>query len=259
MTNKKIYNKLEDIYNLKEINAPQFNAPSDSLVSPASVTTNYTTHQPVDIKKDHIVKKRKLIIDDPITDNEKAVTEQEDEEEKEEVSPDEEEMQQEEIPEEEMPQDPDVDPEQAGAEAGAQAGAEAGDAAGEDAAVEMGGDDMGMDDTGGDMGMGDDQSMGMDPMGMGGEEVKSSSELGRIFELKKIYSRLTAIEAYLSDEYNKEMIEVRNFVSSAIELFEIISSNINSYKDKLDDIIVMFYKFLKEVYGTVRDFYKEQK
>ena len=120
--------------------------------------------------------------------------------------------------------------------------------------AEQPGADMGMGDVGGDMGMGD---VGGD-MGMG-EEEKSPHELGRIYELKKIYSRLTSIESYLSSEADPELTDLRKYVSQSIELFEILASNIDAYKDKMDDIIVSYYKFLKEIYFEIRGYYKIKK
>jgi len=95
---------------------------------------------------------------------------------------------------------------------------------------------------------------GMDNTGMFGEqeEEKTPSQLGRIYELKKIYSRLTSIESYLANESDSQLMEVRNYVSQGIELFEIISANFNSYQDKLDEIIITYYKFILEIYETVK-------
>lgn len=135
---------------------------------------------------------------------------------------------------------------EAGEEAGAAAGAEAGEAGAEiPGAAEVGGEDMG------DMG---------DMGGMGGqeEEQKSAGELGRIYELKKIYSRLTSLEGYLANESDPKLLNIRSTVSQAIELFEIISANFDAYKEKLDEIIVIYYKFLKEIYDTVKSIYKKQ-
>jgi len=118
---------------------------------------------------------------------------------------------------------------------------------------------------------------GMDPsmagadqgMGMMGEEEdplvsKTPSELGRIYELKKIYTRLTTIESYLSESSDPELLRVRLLVSKSIELFEILSSNIPVYKppkapkERLDEIIIMYYKFLKQVYESVAKYYKSK-
>jgi len=128
---------------------------------------------------------------------------------------------------------------------------------------EEGGEEMppeeGMDPSmaGGDMG-GD---MGGMP---GEEETKNASEIGRIYELKKIYTRLTTIESYLSDSSDPDLLRIRLLVSKSIELFEILSANIPSYKPPkaekgtIDEIIIMYYKFLDKVYESVAKHYKEQ-
>ena len=104
-------------------------------------------------------------------------------------------------------------------------------------------------------------------MGMEQEDPlasKTPSELGRIYELKKIYTRLTTIESYLSESSEPELLRMRLLVSKSIELFEILASNIPVYKppkapkERLDEIIVMYYKFLKQVYESVAKYYKSQ-
>lgn len=113
--------------------------------------------------------------------------------------------------------------------------------------MSMGGD-MGMGGMGGGMGM------GMDP----GPQQLTSNEIGRIYELKKIYSRLATIETFLQEETNERMVELRAMVSKAIDLFETVISNIQSYKDKLDDIIISFYKFLEKIFEEIRTYFKSQ-
>ena len=97
----------------------------------------------------------------------------------------------------------------------------------------------------------------MDPLT--GLPIRQASEIGRIYELKKIYSRLTTIEAFLADTTDQDLIEVRNIIAQAIEFFEIVTSNLQSYKDKLDDIIVMFYEFLDQAYSMMAEYFKEKK
>jgi len=109
--------------------------------------------------------------------------------------------------------------------------------------AEPGGDVGGMGDVGGLPGQEE-------------EEPKTSEEIGRIFELKKIYSRLIAIEEYLGDTSDVILIRVRNFVSHGISLFETLISNIDSFKDKLDEIIVMYYEFLERVYMILKRYYE---
>lgn len=135
-------------------------------------------------------------------------------------------------------------------------------AAGEEAAEEATGEsdeEVGTagSETGAVQGMDAGLGMGLG-MGMEPEEVKTAGQLGRIYELKKLYARLTSIESYLSNESSSELLEIRNYVSQAIELFEIISANFDSYKDKLDEIIIIYYKFILEIYNNVQDFYKKE-
>jgi len=97
---------------------------------------------------------------------------------------------------------------------------------------------------------------GMVP-GMEQEEPLSADEIGRVYELKKLYSRMTSIESYLSGTSDQSLIEVRKNVSKAIDLFEVVITNFTEFKPKVDDIIVNYYKFVEQVYKMVRDYYKD--
>lgn len=148
--------------------------------------------------------------------------------------------------EEEIPETPEVEPvvpETGGEEASI-----------EDPAMAGGEADMGVDPgMGGEMG-GD--------MGMPGEEKEeplTPSQIGRVYELKKIYTRLSALENMLQDVTETEMIELRNLIAKTIDIFKTMSSNFDIYKDKLDDIIIIFYKFLDISYKKVRDYFKNNK
>jgi len=90
------------------------------------------------------------------------------------------------------------------------------------------------------------------------EEPMSAKIVGRIFELKKIYSRLLAIESQLTGTTEKLLMRLKEYISRAIELFETLVSNINYFKDQVDDIIVVFYEFLDAVYAVLRKYYKKK-
>lgn len=96
-----------------------------------------------------------------------------------------------------------------------------------------------------------------DPM-MGGMGGFTSTEIGRIYELKKIYSRLMTIEAFLGEETNPEMMNLRSSVSKSIDLFETLIANIQTFKEKLDEIIINFYKFIDQVLDEIRTYYKKK-
>lgn len=119
---------------------------------------------------------------------------------------------------------------------------------------------MGGDPTQTDPGMGTDpNAMGGADMGMGGmgaPPAKTADEVGKIFELKKIYSRLLAIESQLSFSSEIVLLKLRKFISQSIELFETLISNVDTFKNEIDDIIVLYYEFLEQVYDIMKRFYK---
>jgi len=117
--------------------------------------------------------------------------------------------------------------------------------------------------------MGGDPSMsGMDPsmaggdpsmMGMGMETPGPSTtqEVGRVYELKKIYSRLVSMQSYLAGTTDINLIKLRNYVSNTMDLFRTLISNIALYKDRIDEIIVIFYKVVDNVYMILSKYYKD--
>ncbi len=118
------------------------------------------------------------------------------------------------------------------------------------------------------MGQGQDPNMMggqyQDPNMMGGQNFmpptgapQSSEEVGRIYELKKIYSRLVSVESYLSSLFSSKLLKVRDLVVQTISLFETVISNFSLYKSKIDDIIIDFYEFIEKVYLSVANYYKK--
>ncbi len=115
---------------------------------------------------------------------------------------------------------------------------------------------------------GEETAMGAEPgadmgMGMGGMpgevEPLTVKQIGRVYELKKVYARLTSIEKHLADVSDPEMIELRQNVGNALDLFKTITANFEQYKDDLDEIIVTYYKFIDTAYNAVKTFYKQHK
>lgn len=90
------------------------------------------------------------------------------------------------------------------------------------------------------------------------ESELTITEIGKVYELKKIYSRLISVESYLSDSSDLILLKLRNYVSQSIELFELLIVNINSFKDQLDEIIIIYYEFIEMVYGLLDRYYKNQ-
>lgn len=83
-------------------------------------------------------------------------------------------------------------------------------------------------------------------------EEYSSTEIGRVYELKKIYSRLISIEGYLNVSNDEELMKLRNYTIQAIDLFKTLVYNLDKFMDEVDDIIVYYYNFLLKIYETIR-------
>lgn len=116
-------------------------------------------------------------------------------------------------------------------------------------------------DMGGMPGMGGEEGGMGGILGMGEEDEgpKTPREVGRVYELKKIYARLIAIESHLNTTSEEVLIKLRNFVSQAIDLFKTLISNVDLFKDRIDDILVTFYKFVEHVYEILRKYYETKK
>ncbi len=93
--------------------------------------------------------------------------------------------------------------------------------------------------------------------GMEKEEPLTTNEIGRVYELKKIYSRLTSLESYLSDTTDQSLLRLRGLVAQSIDLFETVISNFPQFKEKVDEIIVMYYEFLDTTFGMLKEYYKK--
>jgi len=102
------------------------------------------------------------------------------------------------------------------------------------------------------------ETPGMDIGGMDEEDdaPKTPEEAGRTYELKKIYSRLLSIDSYLADSTDDVLLKLRNYVDQAIEMFEIVIANHKIYKNKIDEIIVLYYNFLRIVYSLLKSYYE---
>lgn len=90
-------------------------------------------------------------------------------------------------------------------------------------------------------------------------EGKSLTDLGRIYELNKIYYRLLAISKILKNSSDSNLIMLREKVSEVLTIFKLVIDNLASYKDKIDDIIIMYYKFINKVLERVEKYYKKKK
>jgi hypothetical protein len=90
------------------------------------------------------------------------------------------------------------------------------------------------------------------------EPQYTESYIGKMYEMKKIHARLLSLMSFLELTTNKSLIKLRAYVVEALELFRIVTSNLDTYKDKIGEIIVIFYKFLRLSYVIVQAFYEKE-
>jgi len=84
------------------------------------------------------------------------------------------------------------------------------------------------------------------------------SDPGKALELKKIFSRLLALQNFLSSSSEEGLAVLKDYVTKSIELFRTVIDNLASYKPKIDDIIVLFYDFIEKAYSFMREYYKRK-
>jgi len=98
---------------------------------------------------------------------------------------------------------------------------------------------------------------GMDPSMDPTAQQLSANQIGRVYELKKIYTRLLSIETYITRSTDDPIIaDLRKKVGEAINLYEVVISNYEQYKDNIDDIIIQFYKFLDKLHETLKKHFR---
>jgi len=97
---------------------------------------------------------------------------------------------------------------------------------------------------------------GMDMGGMGGAPQKTPTTIGRIYIMTKIYYKLAALSYVLSNNPDKDLINLSKQVNESFEIYKLVISNMKIFKDKIDDTIIMYYQFIREVTKYLEGYYK---
>ena len=98
---------------------------------------------------------------------------------------------------------------------------------------------------------------GQEELDADGQPVKKARDIGRVYELKKIYSRLISADKILNNEPDASLQNLKKMVSKSIEMFHILISNYKSYSDNIDEIIVAYYKFIIKLYARLNTKFKK--
>lgn len=101
----------------------------------------------------------------------------------------------------------------------------------------------------------------MDPMGggIGGQQAQPFTAIGRAYKLKELFTALNTIDKVLKKQSDEDLLTLSTQVDKAFDLFKLIVNNLKSYKDQIDNIIIMYYSLLKDVSETLTKVLREKK
>ena len=111
------------------------------------------------------------------------------------------------------------------------------------------GDKSAPPDPSGGMGGGVDPMTGM-PMPGGGAVYTA---IGRAYKLKDIFENLTKIRNYLRDTNNIELSKLYKDSDKAFEMYKLVINNLKTYKEKVDDLIIMYYELIKIMLEKIKN------
>ena len=80
----------------------------------------------------------------------------------------------------------------------------------------------------------------------------SMSEVGKAYELKKIHTRLIVLDRFLSQHQTEKSDSIQIYLRQALDLFHVVISNFRLYINKIDDLIVLFYKFIFKIVEMIK-------
>lgn len=109
------------------------------------------------------------------------------------------------------------------------------------------------------MGMGMIDPMTGMPTGDPNEPPKTFTAVGRAYKLKKIYEILDNISRLLHISSDPKLQELYKEVDTAFDLFRLVVNNLKIYKEKVDELIVLYYALLKDICIKIEDIYKQRK
>lgn len=85
------------------------------------------------------------------------------------------------------------------------------------------------------------------------EEPLDPEMIGKIYIMKKIYVRLLSLDKILQNFVNPKYDGLRDDVSEAIEMFNTIALNFDSFQDKMDDLITMYQNLVIRVLDELKN------
>lgn len=90
-------------------------------------------------------------------------------------------------------------------------------------------------------------------------EGNASTDVGKVYILKKLYVKLLSIDGFLKNTRDQNVENIRYLNDEAINMFELIIQNLDSYQDQIDDLIYHYYKFIEKMCKVLQKHFKKQK
>lgn len=86
-----------------------------------------------------------------------------------------------------------------------------------------------------------------DPFANMEEEKLDPVDIGKLYIMKKIYTRMLISDEKIREFSETEFDGLKDWSREAIEHFQSVVANFDQFKDKLDEVIVLFQRFLVSI------------
>ena len=88
-------------------------------------------------------------------------------------------------------------------------------------------------------------------------EPMEPSDLLKMYELRRIYKKLVNVLDIIESINDPEIYDLRKNLLKSIEYLDIIIDNLDNYKEKLDDLLQLYHKYLKSMVQEIVKFRKK--
>lgn len=90
-------------------------------------------------------------------------------------------------------------------------------------------------------------------------EEEAIDDITKVYRMKRVYSRLIAIHKYLEYFNDHQLDDLKGKMEESIDLFHTIIMNYKSVKNRIDDIIRKYERFLVVCSGELEKFVNKRK
>lgn len=107
-------------------------------------------------------------------------------------------------------------------------------------------------------GAGDDTGFGTD-IQFGEEGQLTASEIGKVYTIKQLYFKLKGLSKLLEENNDVRLLPLKNKVLKSIDMFQLVINNYETYKEKIDQLIIIFYRFIERTTKILNKYFELRK